>query len=49
VRRKSLPVPVFLKRLAMDLRVFCMRKLEKMGKTQRLRLLVKGKSEKNWD
>jgi len=31
-----------LKRLAMDLRVFCMRKLEKMGKTQLLQRLVKG-------
>ena len=25
MRRSNLPVPVFLKRLAMDLRVFCMR------------------------
>ena len=46
MRRKSLPVPVFLKRLAMDLRIFCMRKLEKMGKTQVLTVLVKGKREK---
>jgi hypothetical protein len=46
VRRKSLPVPVFLKRLAIDLRVFCILRIVKSQKTQPLQSVVKAKAKK---